>query len=131
MCGTDLCELNELMMRKYGFFVLMALAFAMVQACSMNNDILKPSCEVFEVELVNKWWQPQGQKQAEAVMFTADGTMKWTNTSAEKNYELANCNTLRVTDEETGTMNEWTIQDLNLDRLVIVENGTTVHYSPK
>lgn len=118
-------------MRKYGIFVLLAFMFALAQACSLDNDILKPDCEVFEVELTGKWWHPQGHEGADNIMFTNEGTFKTEKSAGSWTYELFNCSTVKMANNETGETDEWVIEDLNLDRLVIRQNQTSVHYSPK
>lgn len=116
-------------MRKYVFLVLMAFAFALVHACSLNNDILKPDCEIFEVELTNKWWEPVGNKQAAKLMFE-EGKIKMAGSDANKSYTLSNCNTVTVQDNDSGSSETWTIEDLNLDRLTLRSAAGSVQYVP-
>lgn len=119
------------MMRKYGIFVLLAFVFALAQACSLDNDILKPDCEVFEVELTEKWWQPVGAKNSPAIRFTNGGEFEMETSSDSWTYEIFNCNTVKMANTETGQTEEWTIEDLNLDRLVIRHDQQSTHYTTK
>ena len=117
-------------MKKYLFLGLLALLFALFSAsCSLNNNILKPDCEVFEVELTNKWWQPNGAKTDEKIKFSS-GKVESTQGSDSLTYIINNCNTIEVQNHSDNSTDMWIIEDLNLDRLVLRKDNNTVHYSP-
>lgn len=117
-------------MKKYLFLAVLAVLFALFSAsCSMNNDILKPDCEVFEVELTNKWWQPNGAKTDEKIKFSS-GQVENTQSSDSMTYVISNCNTIEVVNHTDSSTDIWTIEDLNLDRLVLRKDNNTVRYSP-
>ena len=117
-------------MKKYLFLGVMAVLFALFSAsCSLNNDILKPDCEVFEVELTNKWWQPTGSKTDERLRF-ASGKVESTETADSVTYVITNCNTIEVVNHTENAADQWTIEDLNLDRLVLRKDNNSVRYAP-
>lgn len=118
-------------MRKAIYLTMLAMVFALVHACSLNNDILRPSCEVFEVELVEKWWAPQGTKADNKIMFKANGQLLetnpangWMHKSATDSvsYSLTNCNQLVVTNHTTGDVEAMEVYDL-MPTVMIVQVG--------
>ncbi len=119
-------------MRKVIYLTMLAMVFALVHACSLNNDILRPSCEVFEVEMVEKWWAPVGSKTDNKIMFHSNGLMEETNpnngwmfksASDSVSYSLTNCNKLVVTNHTSGDIEEMEIFDLMPTVMVIQINA--------
>lgn len=115
-------------MRKVIYLTMLAMVFALVHACSLNNDILRPSCEVFEVEMVDKWWAPQGSKADNKIMFKSNGLLMetdpahgWMHKSAEDSvsYTLTNCNKLVVTNHTSGDIEEMEVFDLMPDVMIV------------
>ena len=116
-------------MRKAIYLTMLAMVFAMVHACSLNNDILRPSCEVFEVELVEKWWAPQGTTKSEnKIMFKSNGRLMetdpahgWMHKTAEDSvsYSLTDCNKLVITNHTSGDIEEMEVYDLMPDVMTI------------
>jgi hypothetical protein len=111
---------------------MLAMVFALVHACSLNNDILRPSCEVFEVEMVEKWWAPVGAKTDNKIMFHSNGLMEetdptngWMHKSAgdSVSYSLTNCNKLVVTNHTSGDIEEMEIYDLMPTVMIIQVNA--------
>jgi len=116
-------------MRKGIYLTMLAMAFALVHACSLNNEILRPSCEVFEVEMVDKWWAAQGTHKSEnRIMFKSGGVMAetdpangWMHKSATDSvsYSLTNCNKLVVTNHSSGDVEEMEVYDLMPDVMIL------------
>lgn len=109
--------------------VVIALVFATMQSCSLNNDILKPNCEVFEVELVEKAWHPADNR--EQLIFHSNHRLEVNNSQEDITWEISNCNTVMVTNHTAGTLQAWTIDNLNLEQLVIIRNKERVTYTNK
>ncbi|CAN5300926.1 hypothetical protein BH09BAC1_BH09BAC1_31050 [soil metagenome] len=105
------------------------MVFALVHACSLNNEILRPSCEVFEVEMVDKWWAAQGTyKSDNKIMFKSDGQLMETdaahgwmhkNAADSVSYSLTNCNKLVVTNHTSGDIEEMEVFDLMPDVMIL------------
>ncbi len=116
-------------MRKVIYLTMLAMVFALVHACSLNNEILRPSCEVFEVEMVDKWWSPQGtHKSSNKIMFKSNGQIEetipdngWMHKSAgdSVSYSLTDCNKLVITNHTSGDIEEMEVFDLMPDVMII------------
>jgi hypothetical protein len=117
-------------MRKWIFFTLIAFVFALLHACSLDNDMLKPNCEIFEIELVEKVWTPTGSKAGDPLFFTVDGLLREGASADSITYNIQNCNTLSMFNKTTGESREWTIEHLDLDKMTIKKGSETITYTP-
>lgn len=120
-------------MRKWLFFTFVAFVMALIHACSLNNSIIKPNCQVFQIEMVEKWWVPNNEPTStpDKIYFQSNGTMKKYADTDSISYELQNCNSLVMHNANTGETKQWVIKDLNPDRLVLEQdNNSTVTYVP-
>lgn len=119
------------MRKKLAFLTLVAVLFAVLHACSLNNNILIPDCQVFEVEMVDKWWYPteSGAKAQDRLYFTSQGQIQQLTVTDSVTFSINNCNALHIKNHDTGEMDQWNIIDLKPTDMVLEANGTRRAYS--
>ena len=100
--------------------LILAFLLAVLQACQ-DNQILKPSCRVFKVDLIERWWYPVESHggQFTKIFFTADGRIVKPFTEDSPAYTLENCNSIRVENTPNISVEFWTIKRLTHNELVI------------
>lgn len=104
---------------------------ALAHACSMNNQILTPNCDIYQSELANTWWTASdpaaGEK--ERVYFNADGTLQMGEISDSVRYDIQDCNRIKIDNITKADYEEWTIVSLTDNSLSLRYNGSkTVEY---
>ena len=107
-------------MRGVLFVIAVALFLAGFQACQ-DNSILKPSCRIFEVDLIEKWWYPVESTGGSftKIFFAADGQIIKPFENERLNYSLENCNAIRVENSTDLSLDHWTIKRLTDKELII------------
>ena len=117
-------------MRKWIFFTFMAFVFAMIHACSLQNNIIKPSCQVFQFDMADKWWTPVGSNASGKLYFSSGGAVTQESTTDSVTYNLQNCSSLVMHDYTSGETKDWVIQSLVPTKMVVMQNNaTTVTYT--
>jgi len=116
-----------------GVYSLLAVSFllAILQACQ-DNHILKPSCRVFEIDLIEKWWYPVESSGGEfsKIFFAVDGQIIVPFENDFANYTLENCNSIRVENSADLSLDHWTIKRLTDKELTIsYDRDNTITYS--
>ena len=107
-------------MREVFSLLLVAFLLSVFQACQ-DNTILKPTCRIFQIDLVEKWWYPEETYGGRftKIFFTADGQVKMPLTNGDPNYTIENCNSIRVENPADISIDHWTIKRLTDKELVI------------
>ena len=112
-------------MRKWLFFTFVAFVMAMIHACSLNNNIIKPNCQIFQYEMADKWWTPTSGATGQ-VYFSAAGVMKNKAGTDSISYTLQNCNGLAWYNHTSGESKEWLIKELNPSKMVVQQDNQHV-----
>ena len=108
----------------------MAFVFAMIHACSLQNNILKPSCQVFQFDMADKWWTPVGGGAADKMYFSSAGAVKQETSTDSITYTLQNCSSLIMHDYTTGETKDWVIQSLVPTKMIVMQDNVhTVTYT--
>jgi len=114
-----------------GVVMLVSISFllALIQACSLDNGILKPLCPVLEMDLDERWWYPQNIPAEPALYFQANGLIKVEGQTDSLSFVLENCNKLNVTNLTAGTEAQWVIKSIIDDVLSIQfpARGTVIY----
>ena len=105
-------------MRKWLFFTFVAFVMAMIHACSLNNSIIKPNCQVFQFEMADKWWTPTGETGSQ-MYFSSAGDMKTKTGTDNVTYTIQNCNSLLWVNHTSGESKEWIIKQLDPKKMVL------------
>lgn len=111
-------------MKKVIIGTLISLFVALLHSCSLDNNVITPSCRIFEALLVEQTWQPISGNQAD-IRFKADRQMTVIGSNDSITYELYNCNKLDVTNHTQSTFETWQIERLVEDVLVLQVNKDT------
>ncbi len=107
---------------------IVAFLFSMLHSCSLDNHILKPSCVVFEVDIVEKWWMPK-ESGEQRVFFGSNGYMKMDGISDSVTFSIENCNKIMVTNLSANTMEQWVIKYItDKDLHITFPDGRAVEY---
>ena len=110
--------------------IVVSIILTVVHSCALDNHILKPSCVVFNYDLVEKWWEP-GLENFPAVYFNLNNQVVFKGATDSLTYELYNCDKLRVTDHTNNAQHEWEIKVLTDKELQIKFPDTTITYVRK
>ncbi len=117
------------MTRKFIYLTLAAFVVAMVHACSLNNNIITPSCKVFETDLVDRWWFASGSRDITGYYFNSNGTCKKKNSDDDMSYTLVNCNKLHIKNHTRHTIEVWDIAKLIPDQFAVnIDNKEMVMF---
>ncbi len=115
-----------------GAVALLSVSFflALVNSCSLNNGILRPSCTVFHIHLVECKWQPTGLYAAtSSIYFRSLGNIEIQGEKDSITYTLNDCNLLEVTNHTKSSYEEWTIEKLtDIDLEIQYPDGKKVSY---
>ncbi|GIV32886.1 MAG: hypothetical protein KatS3mg031_0421 [Chitinophagales bacterium] len=122
-------------MRGYvrGAGTLLAFSFflALINSCSLNNGILKPSCTIFPIHLVEYTWLPQPPfDQRAPLIFRSTGVLEVAGVHDSITYTLQDCDRLEIINHNRYSLEHWHIKRLT-DVLLDIHypQGYTVHYT--
>ncbi|MEX0812706.1 MAG: hypothetical protein WD048_10865 [Chitinophagales bacterium] len=108
-------------MKKFLLFSLGAFFFALLHACSLENDIIKPNCQLSEPDLVDKWWKSNDQlvESMPVVMFRRNSTMQIKGSDDELKYSIEHCNKINVENLTQSTFNRLTVVRMTPDEVIM------------
>lgn len=109
--------------------VTAASLLALIHACSLDNNILKPKCRIFEIDLVERWWYPKDSQQSK-LYFKSNGEILMPASNGSWTFSLENCNKIQATDDINSVSEQWVIKALtDKDLQIAFDNNTTVSYT--
>lgn len=113
-------------MRKFLLFSFGAFIFALLHACSLENDIIKPNCQLSEPDLVDKWWKSDNElaKDMPVIMFRRNSVMQVKGSDDEIQYSIENCNKINIENITKSTMNRLTVVRMTPDEVVMRINDS-------
>ena len=102
--------------------ILSALFFTIFHACSLDNNMLRPTCKIYKGELVERWWYPQGDGNSmQAMFFESNGKIRMSSADSVT-FELFGCNKLTVTNHTNFTEEQWAIKVLSTQEFRLSRN---------
>lgn len=119
-------------MKKFLLFSFGAFIFALLHACSLENDIITPNCQLSEPDLVDKWWKSDDELAASmpVIMFKRNSTVKIKGSDDEVMYSIENCNKINVENVTKSTFDRLTVVRMTTDEVVMrVNDSEKVFYS--
>lgn len=112
------------MMQRVVALTILAFCMALIHSCSLNNEIITPPCKVFEADLTDRWWYPQGGKREEGIYFCSSGNFFSRQGSDSTTYTLTECNKLTLYHHTRRSIEGVKIVKLLPDKLVLLsQNG--------
>lgn len=108
-------------MKKFLLFSLGAFLFALLHACSLENDIIKPTCQVSEPDLVDKWWKSNDELASDipVLMFKRNNSMILKGSDDKIVYSIENCNKINVENDTKSTFTRLTVVRMTPEELIM------------
>ena len=93
--------------------IIISFLLALVHSCSKDNGMLKPFCNISEVDLDEKWWYPENNTVEAAIYFRSNGLINIKGRTDSISFLMENCNKIHVTNLSTGYQEQWVIKNLS------------------
>src|SRR5690554_3576530 len=106
-------------MKKFLLFSIGAFIFFLLHASSLENDIIKPNCQVSEPDLVDKWWKSEDglAEELPVIMFKRNNTLLIKGSDDEIKYNIQHCNKIEVENRTKTTFNRLTVVRMTTDEV--------------